>query len=566
MEDFLSSVPSVDPAAMSNLHPLDAIEQLRSAMMPTPASTRVPTVPTSPAAPQGDGWRSILQMLAPVIGGLAMGGGAKQTGFLNGYSQGQELVKQDREQKAQDAQKRAAIASDYVAKITDQADQITDPNAWSHFVDTADAAAARAKLTQPGEIKNQLTFPRNKLAAKQLSELTDQLSGFEKQGYNLDELAQGGSVIQLKDGTHVPVKTAMDVIQARPLDAKGKPVAKPAKAASTAEERYIAQWAKENHVNVSDLTTDQIDTVRKKYASDKPGSVGTLDERAAALLGDIEAAKVKGDTATATAKKAEYDRIVQAKKDLNGASRNPQMDEINLSLKQLQLENEKRKAKEAGQAVDIQPGSPYYKYAEDLASGDLTFSQFNRMITTRGAGGQNVNALKASLYGKASELNPNFSPAAFEMGYKFASSPKVMAQIASVNNVLSGVPDLLRASDDAKRLGATTLNGFVMKGGIAIGKQKYSDFKTAQTAFADELSGALGYGSATDMSREMGFSMTDPNLSPDNFRSAVERIVVPFVKRKKISMQGQMGPYGQDRAPDSAPNRVYYDANGNQKK
>ncbi len=67
---------------------------------------------------------------------------------------------------------------------------------------------------------------------------------------------------------------------------------------------------------------------------------------------------------------------------------------------------------------------------------------------------------------------------------------------------------------------------------------------TAQIAFADELSGALGYGSATDMSREMGFSMTDPNLSPENFRSAVDNIIVPFINRKKASLLGPMGQYG----------------------
>jgi hypothetical protein len=119
--------------------------------------------------------------------------------------------------------------------------------------------------------------------------------------------------------------------------------------------------------------------------------------------------------------------------------------------------------------------------------------------------------MRMSFYDKAREINPNFSPAAFEMGYKFASSPKVKAQMASLRNVLSGVDDLLKVSDEASRTGVPLINQIVLPAGRALGGKRYSNFHTAQIAFADELSGALGYGSATDMSREMGFDMTDPN-------------------------------------------------------
>ncbi len=97
------------------------------------------------------------------------------------------------------------------------------------------------------------------------------------------------------------------------------------------------------------------------------------------------------------------------------------------------------------------------------------------------------------------------------------------------------------------------------RGGVALGGKRYSNFMTARTAFADELSGALGYGSASDMSREMGFDMTNANLSPENFRSAIEEIVVPFVNRKKSSILGPMGPYGVGnpnlKTPVAGPSR-----------
>ena len=217
-------------------------------------------------------------------------------------------------------------------------------------------------------------------------------------------------------------------------------------------------------------------------------------------------------------------------------------------------QNEKAKAVEvrvnAEAAKDapekpIEPNTGEFRIAQDLAYGKLTFQQFRSLLSTRSSGSSDANRKKIAIYDKAGELNPNFNPAQFEMGFKLASNPKVQQQLASLDNVKVGVDDLLKLSDAAERTGATILNKAVIPGGIAIGSHKYSDFKTARTAFADELSGALGYGSATDMSREMGFSMTDQNLSPTAFRSAIQDVIMPFVERKKKTLLNQMGVYGQ---------------------
>ncbi len=203
--------------------------------------------------------------------------------------------------------------------------------------------------------------------------------------------------------------------------------------------------------------------------------------------------------------------------------------------------------------IPITPGSREYSVANDLASGKLTMAQFARLYSYS----RDVNK-KLDIYHKAEELNPNFDPAAFERGYGFSKNPQVMKQMASLNNVESGVPDLLKFSDLASRSGATVLNRAIIPGGIAVGGKKYSDFNTARIAFADELSGALGYGSATDMSREMGFNMTDPNLSPENFRSATENVIMPFIARKRSSLLGPMGIYGtQEMNPGAnAPPKI----------
>ena len=208
-------------------------------------------------------------------------------------------------------------------------------------------------------------------------------------------------------------------------------------------------------------------------------------------------------------------------------------------LKLRQAEFQQRTTEAAG--VDLKPGTAAYRQAQDLADGTLTFQDFQRLHSRAQADAP----LRAAIYDTARQLNPNFNPASFEIGFKFASSPKVKQQVASIKNVESGVDDLLKFSDAATRSGSPTLNQYAVKPiQTALGGKSYSNFKTAVTAFADELSGALGYGSATDMSREMGFNMTDMNQSPANFKSNVQDVVIPFVARKKASLIGQMGPYG----------------------
>jgi hypothetical protein len=107
------------------------------------------------------------------------------------------------------------------------------------------------------------------------------------------------------------------------------------------------------------------------------------------------------------------------------------------------------------------------------------------------------------------------------------------------------IPDLLKYSDDAKRSGATALNQFLIPGGLAIGDKSYTNLKTAATAFADELSLALGIGNATDMAKQMGFEMTDFYQSPENLRSNLLGPVARFIDNRRNSLLSEMGPYGE---------------------
>lgn len=265
------------------------------------------------------------------------------------------------------------------------------------------------------------------------------------------------------------------------------------------------------------------------------------------------------------------DTILKTMQAAANARRDPEALAQVQALRAMQLElDRQRLAQGNGQAVEVKEGSPEYKVAQDMAYGKLTMQQFRALYSYS----RNIGA-KLGIYQKAAELNPNFNPAQFEMGFKLASDPQTQKQLASMDNVNMAVPDLLKFSDAASRSGVTALNRLVNKGGYEIGGKHYSDFRAAQKAFADELSGALGYGTASDMKLALGVDITDPAMSPANFQSAIQNVIVPFVDRKRASLLGQMGVYGQpgmnpgaDRAATqaqgtpSAPNVIRYDMTG----
>jgi hypothetical protein len=225
--------------------------------------------PTAPAADSGGvDWKALIQMIAPVVGGLAMGGGVKQTGFMQGMQQGQEMARQHREEQQRIAQAKATAGSDFLMRIGTHAQGIDDPIALHDFLRLAEDAGTKAGYVKPGDVVNRFQVSPNKLAEKRLTELTDQLDGLEKSGYNLDELTQAGATLKLKDGSAIPVGAAVNLARKRPADATGAPIAKPDKTASSEEERWIAQRAKDyGYASAKDVDADTQLQWRDEYRS-----------------------------------------------------------------------------------------------------------------------------------------------------------------------------------------------------------------------------------------------------------------------------------------------------------
>ncbi len=159
-------------------------------------------------------------------------------------------------------------------------------------------------------------------------------------------------------------------------------------------------------------------------------------------------------------------------------------------------------------------------------------------IPSRGGGA----VLKLRVLQGAADAGVNLAGAG--ISYGFASATNVKQQVAALQNVQGLIPEMLKLSQNAPRsIGA--INKYLLPAGTEVGNVAYANFSEAVTAMADELSGALGFGSATDMSREMGYNLTDPNQTPQQFASAMQTIVKPFIDQKAAALYSQMGQYAQ---------------------
>lgn len=224
----------------------------------------------------GFDWKRLIEMAAPVVGGLVAHGAPAQTGFQSGFLQGQQLAQQEKERRTQAAQKASAAGADYLLKIGEHAQSISDPVEFNNFLALADNAGAKAGFNKPGELTSQITFSPNKAATAKLQTLTDELAKLQRSGYDPYDLAAAGASVDI-DGQQVPVETILRIAGSRP-EVNGQRIAPPKKQdvnASTDYSRFLSRYAKDKGKSVGDLTAAEELDAKKQYglAGDKPSTV-----------------------------------------------------------------------------------------------------------------------------------------------------------------------------------------------------------------------------------------------------------------------------------------------------
>ena len=175
-----------------------------------------------------------------------------------------------------------------------------------------------------------------------------------------------------------------------------------------------------------------------------------------------------------------------------------------------------------------------------VQQGIITPDEINGMARTAAGA-----ALKGLFLTSAAESGVNLAGA--QASYGFAANKSVKQQIGSLDNAISLTDEMNKLSDAAPR-SIPLLNQWAIPGGILIGNTSYSNWSTAVTAYADELSGGLGFGTATDMTRQLGLNLSDWKKSPEQFKSDMQNVIVPFLNNKKNALVGQMGQYGNTQS------------------
>ena len=189
-------------------------------------------------------------------------------------------------------------------------------------------------------------------------------------------------------------------------------------------------------------------------------------------------------------------------------------------------------------STTIDPSSPQYKVAQDLAYGGLTFAQFKSLYSYS----RDINQ-KLGIYQLATQLNPQFNAADFEAGYEYYKDPKTRQQLSAADNALANIQSIIDLSNAAARSNIPAINKIELPAKYEVGDTSVANFDQAQQLLADEISGVLGFGSGTDMKLKLGIDVIDGNLDPATFASNMEQLQ-NYIQKKKASILSETSVYG----------------------
>lgn len=195
----------------------------------------------------------------------------------------------------------------------------------------------------------------------------------------------------------------------------------------------------------------------------------------------------------------------------------------------------------AAATVQIKPGTPEYKVAQDLASGKLTFAQF-RTLT---AYGRDVGK-KMAIYQTAAELNPEFTPAQFELGFKMASNPQFRNRLVAINALGPVIDQIDTLAQQVGNSDLPTFNKFLQGAKFQIGNRSVTNFRQLQVLLGDEVGNALGVGTGSDLKTRLGLDLVNPNLGPQQFADTMQQLR-SVLDARKAEILRQMGMYAPEQ-------------------
>lgn len=205
-------------------------------------------------------WGKLIRMTAPALVGLATKG--QHAAVLRGYMDEQDRIDADRQRQAQAARTKqemgAKTSLELLNALQNEADPLRFEQLRGAIASHADALGVDASMFD--------SLPGPDGHVQKLKELTDLLGGLK--GYDLDQLAESGASLRMKDGSTIPVADALRATRTRPEDASGKMIPPPQRAdvnASTDYGRFLSRYARERNKTVESLTAAEELDARKQF-------------------------------------------------------------------------------------------------------------------------------------------------------------------------------------------------------------------------------------------------------------------------------------------------------------
>lgn len=171
---------------------------------------------------------------------------------------------------------------------------------------------------------------------------------------------------------------------------------------------------------------------------------------------------------------------------------------------------------------------------EDVLSGKNTLLNIRQTMGRTNAAAAYMQNMRNAIHA----IDPNFDFIASDAGGKFVSSTFYQKALSAITSVEPNIDKAVQLSNQVNRSGLAYVNNLLQKGSIQIGNTKVSNFREAQSLIADEIGLALGQGAVSDMKLQLGFDITDPSLSAEQFASNMA-LVKEFLANRKKALQDQ---------------------------
>lgn len=183
-------------------------------------------------------------------------------------------------------------------------------------------------------------------------------------------------------------------------------------------------------------------------------------------------------------------------------------------------------------------------FASQLANGKMTPMEISAMYSSRGG---NKSRVLASVFEKAEQINPEFSPAQAKISMKQAEDVTNNRTIALIDAALPNFGRLKTLSDKISRLPIKSVTHAALAASRQFNDEDLALFDTMKILQTDEINQIFAAGKGgSDMSRKMAADLINETLPPKAFGKAIDTVYETMLNKKK-AIKGTMGLYGKNR-------------------